>query len=148
MKNFKKVAESLKDFVKASNKQLLKTAEDEELFEKGRIFGMGMAEGFLEKIAQELQESEPELPQTAPAEPEVAPQQVESEATSSDLEQIKVIMRKMTPRELAEWLLQQDAQTLKMISDDADLSSMANEALRLLEQMEFSGEEEEVGEEE
>lgn len=143
--SYKKIADSLRDFVKQAevkSEELIKTAEDKELYEKGKIFGMGMAEGFLEKIAQELGEVvEPQLPPTAPAEPVVAPQQVPAEPVDTELDTIKQIMKSMTPVQLAQWLLAQDAGTLEIIAKDPELAAMADEALKVLESAEDSEEE-------
>lgn len=143
--SYKKIADSLKEFVKQAefkSHTSIKTAEDKELFEKGRIFGMGMAEGFLEKIAQELSDVvEPELPFVAPAEPTVAPQQVPAGPTSTELDEIKQIMQSMTPVQLAQWLLTQDASTLELIAKDPELSAMADEALAALDGVQDTAEE-------
>ena len=149
MSKYRKVVESLEEFVKnASTKQVfndphIKTAEDRDLYEKGYIFGRGMAEGFLSKIAEEVPET---LPTPAPAEPTVAPQQVPAEPADSDLEQLKQLMKQMTPAELAEWLLKQDSDVLAVIASDPELAAYANEALSVLDSMQEDAVKEEVSE--
>lgn len=144
--NYRKVADSLKNFmskqasdgkkeetVKTAGDNLIKTAEDRELYEKGYIFGAGMAEGFFKKLAEEIEESMGAVEPTQPEQSEVAPQQVPAEPVPAELEEIKKIMSKMTPSELAQWLLEQPAEVLKLIADDPDLSAMADEALKAIE---------------
>jgi len=130
MGDFEKLAKSLKKFLKKEAAYgFAKTAEERELYMKGKIFGMGMAEGFLEKLAQEIEA----LQTPSPSEPIVAPQQVPAGPAETELDEIKKLLRSMTPSQIFKWILQQNASTLEIISKDPELSSIVDTALAQVE---------------
>ncbi len=140
-----KAVDSLKAFMKEANiqpkKDMIKSAAEQELYNQGVIFGKGMAEGFLTKIAEEIEQELQEVQEQpaavggvpAPEAPTVAPQQVPAEPSSDELAQLKEYFRQLTPVQLAQWLLQQPPEIIDVIDQDAELSSMAQEALAVFE---------------
>lgn len=104
--------------------------EQKELYELGRIFGMGMAEGYLEKIAEELEQAAEQL--EAIPEPSEAPKETPTEvgAESTDTEetllvaQIKAQLSEMTPQQIVEWFETLPPEYQDVIADDPELFSI------------------------
>jgi len=140
-----KAVDSLKEFMKEANVQpkqdMVKSAAEQELYNQGVIFGKGMAEGFLTKIAEEIEQELQQVQEQpaavggvpAPEAPTVAPQQVPAEPSSDELAQLKRIFQQLSLFNFAQWLLQQPPEIIDVIDQDAELSSMAQEALAVFE---------------
>jgi hypothetical protein len=118
--------------------------EASELYELGKIFGMGMAEGYLQKIAEELEQAAeaaeqqgltpdqtaqmlagmPE-PSQAPAD---NPNEVPAESTDTSeamlSAQIKAQLMSMTPQEIVNWFASLPEEYQDAIADDPELFSI------------------------
>jgi hypothetical protein len=118
--------------------------EASELYELGKIFGMGMAEGYLQKIAEELEQAAEAAEQqgvvpVAPApavvnmpEPSDAPvenpNEVPAESTDTSetmlTAQIKAQLMSMTPEEVVNWFSTLPEEYQDAIADDPELFSI------------------------
>lgn len=123
--------------------QVKLSAEETELYELGRIFGRGMAEGYLEKIAEELSEVVQEAATAAPeellAQPQAneyadSPNELPAESTDTTetdiIASIKAQLLELTPEQVVIWFEQLPDEYKQIIASDPELYNIVDAAYK------------------
>lgn len=137
-KNVLEQLKALKSNVKTAGVKL--SAEETELYELGRIFGMGMAEGYLEKIAEELSEAAeqvatpveglvPPVNQYADS-PNEIPVESTDTAETNFIAGIKAQLLELTPQQVVAWFGQLPPEYQQIIANDPELYAIVDAAYK------------------
>lgn len=121
---------------------MFKKAEERQAYELGKIFGYGLAEGYLEKIAEELEQVQQQLAEVAPegipeeefeAFEDIDTPDFEYESTDEDPEvqqtmELREALLDMTPEEVVVWYNSLDEGTRQMVDNIPEIAIIVEQA--------------------
>ncbi|HQE47943.1 MAG TPA: hypothetical protein PKV93_01160 [Fervidobacterium sp.] len=112
---------------------MFKKAEERQAYELGKIFGYGLAEGYLEKIAEELEQVQQQLAEVAEAFEDIDTPDFEYESTDEDPEvqqtmELREALLDMTPEEVVAWYNSLDEGTRQMVDNIPEIAIIVEQA--------------------
>lgn len=109
---------------------MFKTAQEKVAYELGKIFGRGMAEGYLEKIAEEIEELQEALKAAEPETdvPDFAYESVDESSEVDIAEQLREMILDMTPEQVVTWYNSLDEGTKAVVDEIPEIALIVEQA--------------------
>lgn len=124
---------------------MFKTAQEKVAYELGKIFGRGMADGYLEKIAEELEQLQEAIAEPEIDEPDFAYESVDEDQEVNIAEQLREAILDMTPEQVVTWYNSLDEATKQIVDDIPELAIIIEQAhaqVSPIDNADFAAEEE------